>query len=112
MGSSDKREIRIRLTVLVAHLLKWMFQPGRRTPSWQRTIRDQRDKIESVLDDSPSLRPVPAEVFSRIYGGARSRASEETGIDFTLFPETPPFTVEQALDDGFFPKEPDLFDRP
>ncbi len=111
VGNSDKREIRNRMTVLVAHLLKWKFQPGRRTPSWQRTIRDQRAELASVFEDSPSLRSYPEQVFPRIYAGARLRASDETGIDFTLFPEAAPFTVEQALDDGFLPKEPDLLDQ-
>ncbi len=111
VARSDKRQIRKRTTVLVAHLLKWKFQPGRRMPSWQRTIRDQRMEIEGVLEDSPSLRPYPGEIFAKIYGAARSQAAEETGIDFTLFPETPPFTIEQALDDDFLPKEPDLYDQ-
>ncbi|HEX4764992.1 MAG TPA: DUF29 domain-containing protein [Lichenihabitans sp.] len=111
VGTSERREIRDRMTVLVAHLLKWKCQPGRRTPSWQRTIRDQRAELAELFEDSPSLRSYPEQVCARIYEGARLRASEETGIDFTLFPEAPPFTLEQALDDGFLPKEPDLLDQ-
>jgi hypothetical protein len=35
MGKSEKRELVSRLTVLLLHLLKWQFQPGRRAASWR-----------------------------------------------------------------------------
>ena len=111
VGGSEKREIRNRLVKLIAHLLKWKYQPGARSPNWGGTIREQRRGIRAVLRDSPSLRRYPNEVFEEQYLGARLEASAETGIDFTLFPEEPPFTVEQALDDDFLPKEPDLYDQ-
>ena len=111
VGGSERREVRNRMAVLVAHLLKWKYQPGNRTPSWRNTIRDQRRKLLAVVEDSPSLRPYPAEIFDGSYGSGRLKAAAETGIDFTLFPEQRPFTVEQALDDGFLPKEPDLYDQ-
>ena len=38
VGSSEKREIRSRLVVLIGHLLKWKFQPGGRGSSWSDTI--------------------------------------------------------------------------
>src|SRR5580704_181268 len=56
MGRSDRREIRSRLVVLLAHLLKWQFQPGGRTTSWSGTIVEQRHQIDLVIADSPSLR--------------------------------------------------------
>ncbi len=111
VGKSERREIRNRMAVLVAHLLKWKYQPGRRSPSWQTTIRDQRSKLLGVIEDSPSLNSYPAEHFDETYRSGRLKAAAETGIDFTLFPEQPPFTVEQVLDDGFLPKEPDLYDQ-
>ncbi|MCT6678023.1 DUF29 domain-containing protein, partial [Staphylococcus aureus] len=39
MGKTEKRELVSRLAVLLLHLLKWQFQPGRRGTSWQATIR-------------------------------------------------------------------------
>lgn len=111
VGGSEKREIRRRLGVLIAHLLKWRFQPGIRSASWRRTIRDQRDEIRGILDDSPSLRRYPATVLGLCYSSGRLMASEETGIDFTVFPDDCPFTIEQVLDQGFLPKEPDLLDQ-
>ena len=34
MGRSEKRELVGRLAILLQHLLKWQFQPGRRSASW------------------------------------------------------------------------------
>lgn len=111
VGTSDKRQIQSRLKVILAHLLKWKYQPGARSSAWRGTIREQRARLAGVVEDSPSLRSHPATVFELAYLSARLLASKETGIDFTLFPEKPPFTLEQALDDDFLPKEPDLYDQ-
>ena len=34
MGKSQKRELVNRLSVLLAHLLKWQYQPDKRSNSW------------------------------------------------------------------------------
>ena len=52
VGKSDKREIRNRLEILLAHLLKWKHQPGGRGSSWRSTILEQRRGIAAVIDDS------------------------------------------------------------
>ncbi|WP_336487392.1 DUF29 domain-containing protein [Methylobacterium nigriterrae] len=111
VGGSEKREIENRLDILLGHLLKWKYQPGARNNSWTATIFEQRSRIARVLRASPSLKRYPAEVFEAAYLSSRLLASRETGIDFTLFPQQPPFTLLQALDDGFLPKEPDLLDQ-
>ena len=46
VGKSEKRELASRCAVLMAHLLKWRFQPSIRSSSWRATIRDQRKRIE------------------------------------------------------------------
>ncbi len=112
VGNSEKREIRSRLAVLVMHLLEWRYQPGRRTPSWETTIRDQRTELRSVLDDNPSLRGYPVEHLRGAFDRARLDAARETGIDFTLFPRASPFTIDQVLDPDFLPSHPDLDPTP
>ncbi|PMY01382.1 DUF29 domain-containing protein, partial [Pseudomonas sp. GW460-13] len=42
VGKSEQRELASRMSVLLAHLLKWQFQPSRRSKSWQFNIRTQR----------------------------------------------------------------------
>ena len=93
VGGSEKREIGSRLVILLAHLLKWKYQPGARNSSWTATLFEKRTRIASILKSSPSLKRHPAVVFDLSYLSGRLLAARETGIDFTLFPETPPFTI-------------------
>ena len=48
MGRGEKRELVNRLTILLAHLLKWQFQPGFRSPSWSSSIREQRIRLAAT----------------------------------------------------------------
>ena len=111
MGRSDRHQIGCRLEVLIAHLLKWRFQPGARSSSWRRTIREQRSRIGMVVEDSPSLKSYPASIALECYNAARLAASDETGVDYTLFPEECLFTHAQILDPDFLPKEAGLYDQ-
>ena len=108
IARSDKRQIRCRLEVLIAHLLKWKYQPGRRSSGWRGTIAEQRRRIALVVEDSPSLAAYPAQTAIDAYRAARLLAARETGIDFTLFPDACPFAADQILDDDFLPVEPDI----
>ena len=103
MGRRDRQELESRLTVLLAHLLKWQVQPDRRSTSWSGTIREQRRQIGRKLRDSPSLRPVLEAVLAEVYADAREDAVEETGISEADFPVDCPFTVEEILSRSFLP---------
>lgn len=56
MARSDKRQLLNRFAALLAHLLKWQYQPEKRSKSWERTIREQRKRISLLLEESPSLK--------------------------------------------------------
>lgn len=105
VGSTEKREIRTRLKVLLVHLLKWKFQPGRRGDSWRRTLREQRQQLAEIVESSPSLRSYVIDCVERAYLGATLGASDETGIAIGVFPTDNPFTVEQVFDPEFFPED-------
>ena len=96
MGKSEKRELKSRLIVLLMHLLKWQYQPEKRSESWRSTITEQRICIELLLEDSPSLQPLLIEIFADCYEKARLKASEETGIKLNFFPKESPFTLEDV----------------
>lgn len=97
MGRSEKRELKSRLIVLLMHLIKWQYQPEKRSESWRSTITEQRICIETLLEDSPSLQPLLTEVFEGCYQKARIKASDETGIKLIFFPKESPFTLEEIL---------------
>ena len=105
VGRSERRELRNRLVLLVHHLLKWQFQPGRRSESWRITISEQRIWIPGIIDTSPSLKDYPDTIFADAYAEGRQRAIDETGLSAKTFPATPPFSIDQMLDSRFFPGE-------
>lgn len=45
VGKSEQRELASRMAVLLAHLLRWQYQPERRGSSWKTTLRLQRSAI-------------------------------------------------------------------
>jgi len=104
MGRSDRRELQSRLVVLTLHLLKWRFQPSARSRSWSATIEEQRLQIEQVFAESPSLRPLAANMLSPAYAIARERAIAETGLADDMFPATCPFALDEVLSHSFLPK--------
>ena len=104
MGSSDKREIKSRLIVLLMHLLKYKYQPKKKTRSWISTINTQRDEIELVLEDSPSLRLYLTENLPECYQKAIRSAVNETNLPKNTFPLDCPFSPEQVLDADYFPE--------
>ncbi|NEQ85246.1 MAG: DUF29 domain-containing protein [Moorea sp. SIO2I5] len=107
MGKREKRELKSRLMVLLMHLLKWMYQPGKRSDSWINTITEQRIALEELLEDSPSLRAFVPEVFDQCYQKARIKAAQETGIKLSNFPDQCSFAQEEVLEAGFFPEDQD-----
>lgn len=103
VGKSERRELASRMAVLLAHLLKWQFQPGCRGSSGQRTIKEQRRSIAAHLRETPSLKATLSDPTwqERVWADATARAIDETGLD--LFPEDCPWEVEQVLSADFYP---------
>ena len=97
VGRSQRRELRSYLTLLCAHLLKWLHQPERRSRSWVKTIQIARATIPGILDDSPSLRPELEATFAKAYHLARTEAADDMHMDERRLPIEPPFTLEEAL---------------
>jgi len=60
MGRSEKRNLVSRLSVLLAHLIKWQHQPDRRGKSWSLLRAHQRIAINKLLKESPHGRGVLA----------------------------------------------------
>jgi hypothetical protein len=101
VGRSEKREIESRLEILLVHLLKWQFQPDRRSKSWRMTLKVQRNDLQSVLNDNPSLKRHPSMRMKDVYLKARLAAEKETGLSFEDFPEECPYSMVQIMDETF-----------
>jgi hypothetical protein len=103
MGNRDHRELFSRLTLIIQHLLKWEYQPDKRSRSWRATIAAQQAKIDRLILQSPSLRRTVPELVPEVYRDAVRQASIETDLPEDSFPRECPFTPEQILDRDFLP---------
>jgi len=103
MGKRDLRQLRSRLQVLTLHLLKWKYQPDLRGSSWLATIDHQRDEIDALLLDSPSLRSGLDRALALVYPKAVRDACRETGLPEASFPQTCPWRLDEILAPGFLP---------
>jgi hypothetical protein len=105
VGKSEARELASRMAVLMAHLLKWQYQPERRSTSWALTIREQRKRILIRLKKTPSLKAyfIADDRFDDAYLDARLIAEKETGLE--EFPASCHWSIDQALAEDWLPED-------
>ena len=108
MVRSDKNALESNLRILLMHLLKWEYQPDKRTNSWKSTIVEHCIRIKKAFKTSPSLKRYFDEVFEETYQDARKLAAVETGIPKKEFPVECPFSKENVLNsENWFTDEDD-----
>lgn len=108
MAASERRQLVSLLTNLLVHLLKWKYQPERRSGSWRASVANARRDINDVLSDSPSLKARRREFMRKAYERARAEAGGQMGYDQpqweAVFPPACPWTFEQFMREDFWPE--------
>ena len=97
MGRRERRSIYGNLKILLMHLLKYQYQPEKRSNSWRFTIEEHRQRIQEAFEDSPSLKRYFEESFEKCYKDARKLAANETGLNINIFPVKCPFSQEDVV---------------
>ncbi len=97
LGRQERGELRSHLIILLTHLLKWRYQPERRSRSWALTVAEQRVETQRVLRDNPSLKPQIGDLLNDAYETAHLRAARETRRPKTAFPSESPFDWDAAM---------------
>jgi hypothetical protein len=96
LSKRERDRLLSSLRLIVHHLLKWDYQPKRRSRSWQGTIERERANVNLYLKDSPSLqRYLIDESLDKIYPTARADGFRETGLEF---PMACPYGINEVLD--------------
>jgi hypothetical protein len=103
MGGSILRELDSRLSVLIAHLLKWRYQPTHRGKSWLFTLKEQRHQLARLIKKNPSIKPKLQEALEEMYPSGVRAAALAMNCEEEDFPIQCPWTLEQVLDDDFYP---------
>ncbi|MFO0291191.1 MAG: DUF29 domain-containing protein [bacterium] len=107
MGKSEKRSLESYLTRLLEHLLKlvyWESELEYNQRGWKNEIRNFRLRIQQIIEDSPSLKPYLSEIFSSCYQNARKLFLDLSGMAENLVSLAPICTIEQALNEDWFPE--------
>lgn len=92
MAGRDRREVESRLAVLIAHLLKWQFQPEKRSRSWRLTVEQQRQELRRLLCSGTLRNHAEASLADAYIDGVR-QAAIETGLAESEFPDACPYTL-------------------
>ena len=105
LGRQERRELVNRLGILVGHLLKWQFQPQQRSKSWTATIIEQRQEIQELIADNPSLKSYLVEAMNKGYQKSVLLVVKETPLSLDDLPAQCPYTLDQVMDPNFYPEQ-------
>ena len=107
IGKSEKRSLESYLTRLLEHLLKlgyWQSELEYNQRGWKNEIRNFRRAMKRIIADSPSLQLYLVEIFNNSFQEARISFIELSGIAENLVSLAPICTIEQALNEDWFPE--------
>lgn len=80
LSRSEKRALKSQLIRLMLHIIKWQSQPERRSLSWIASIKDARDEIADIQEETPSLNnTVIEELWDKAFTIAKRDAQAEMG---------------------------------
>ena len=112
LGRSEKREVKGLQRQLLTHLLLYQFWAANKeyyTRGWAKEITTFRIQLEDDIEQKTMYNYFVSEL-DRTYKQAKRLAAEkfkEAGFEPPSFPSQCPYTVEQLLDEEFFPKPPE-----
>lgn len=104
VGGWHRQKLTSSMCIIFMHLLKWIYQPEKRSKSWKNSIERERDYSAFLKEENPSLKSSEADCIKSAYRLARREAARETGLSAKDFPEEMPFSAEEALREGWFPE--------
>ncbi len=79
MGNEQEHRLESQLCRLILHLLKWQFQPLKRSPSWRRSIAGARIEIERLFKRNPNLNYKADSLIAEAYSGCRETGCYRNG---------------------------------
>jgi hypothetical protein len=97
LGRQERREFVNRLGILIGHLLKWEFQPERRSKSWLATIREQRRQLRLLLEESPSLKTYLLTALGLAFESGVDVVVRETPLQYEDLPQRCGYVLEPTF---------------
>jgi hypothetical protein len=97
LGRSERRELRSRLALIIQHVLKWRFQPLKRTRSWALTLAEQRAQVRDILQENPSLKAELEDVTEKAFRSGLNAAADETGLSEAVLKSNGAVSFDDAM---------------
>ncbi|MGZ8242846.1 DUF29 domain-containing protein [Methylomagnum sp.] len=80
LSKSERRALKSQLVRLMLHIIKWHTQPERRSWSWVASIKDAREEIADIQEETPSLNNAVIEsLWNKAFEMAKRDAQAEMG---------------------------------
>ncbi len=106
LGKNNLNKVRSLLRQIIIHILLlqyWEQEYERNCRHWEGEIIAFRDDLNNSL--TTTLRNKLNEELEHIYNVAMKLVSKKTGLSLNLFPENCPYSLEQLLDDNWYPEK-------
>ncbi|RCR71078.1 DUF29 domain-containing protein [Larkinella punicea] len=102
MSNADKRALERQLVRLMVHILKWRYQPQKRSTSWVRTIVNARREIQKLQKYMPSLNVQFIESsWQESFEDATEEAKAEMNLSRKDKFEPAPLTWQEVFEDEY-----------
>ena len=102
MANAERRALNSQLIRLMIHILKWRYQPDRRSTSWVRTIVNARQEIKSLQEYMPSLNREHIEmIWQKNFESAVDAAKAEMNLSRKDKFEPAELIWEEVFDDEY-----------
>ncbi len=76
------REMRSHLLIIMIHILKWKYQPQKRSRSWYSSILNARFEIEEVQEETPSVtKKIIESEWDKVFEKAIKLSVREMNLD-------------------------------
>jgi hypothetical protein len=105
LGIEQRRKVESYLKQLLIHLLLccyWETEKETCQRGWQIEISNFRDELEFSFR-SKTLYKYCLSCLEQVYTKARRQAMQKTGLPGEIFPKQCPFSLEDILNNEYFP---------
>ncbi len=99
----ELKALKSRLARVAKHLMKWQFQPERRSLSWNVTIVNDRNEIEDDLQSQALRNKITDAVMGRIFRWIRNEALAETELPEAAIPQGMLYAMDELANRSFLP---------
>ena len=102
MSKSHQHALESQLSRLMAHALKWKYQPEKRSGSWVRTIANARFEIEKIQKYNPALNDAYLRaIWDDAFASGVKLAKAEMGMGRNEKFSPMPLTWDEVFEDDY-----------